>query len=61
MDVAMPGFHAACNILTSAEEDVQAAGEADSHDDATCWAAQAPAPSTYQDGSAGQILISGEE
>lgn len=47
--------------LTSAEEDLQAAARADSHDDVTSWAAQAPAPSTHQDGNAGQILISGEE
>jgi hypothetical protein len=51
----------ALNALYSAEEDLQAAARADSHDDVTCWAAQAPAPSTHQDGNAGQILISGEE
>ena len=49
------------NVLNSAEEDLQAAARADSHDDVTCWATQAPAPSTHQDGNAGQILISGEE
>jgi hypothetical protein len=52
---------AALFAISSARPGAGSANPADSHDDATCWAARAPAPSTHQDGSASQILVSGEE